>query len=94
MKPVLKLRISERRKIEVKEKIMKDVNKLTGKALEKWEGISKEFQEKILKNVFCVQCHGVTEIVDYTGRVEKGDLILTGKCKKCGHGVARLIENE
>ncbi len=36
----------------------------------------------------------MTTIVDFTGGVEGGDLVLRGKCKTCGEKVARLIESE
>jgi hypothetical protein len=31
-------------------------------------------------------------MVGFTGKAEKGDLILTGKCAKCGGKVVRLLE--
>jgi len=36
----------------------------------------------------------MTTITDFQGRVERGDLILTGSCATCGGKVARLIEGE
>ena len=47
------------------------------------------------KNVFCGSCGGdhVTTIVDYRAYIFKNfDLLLRGKCKKCGHDVGRVLE--
>ena len=35
---------------------------------------------------------GAVEIVEYSGAMVKGDLILKGKCGTCGRNVARLVE--
>ena len=51
--------------------------------------------KKIEKNVFCGYCGDdhVTTIVDYRAYVlDNYDLLLKGKCKKCNHGVARVLE--
>lgn len=51
--------------------------------------------KKIEKNVFCGHCDGdhITTIVNYRAFVlESYDLLLKGKCKKCRHGVARILE--
>lgn len=51
--------------------------------------------KKIERNVFCGYCKDghVTTIVDYRSYVlDNYDLLLKGKCKKCGHDVARVLE--
>lgn len=54
----------------------------------------KTFEEKIIHNVFCP--HGgqlTTTIVDYQAYLnELDDVILKGRCIKCGKQVARYIE--
>lgn len=65
----------------------------TKTAQKKWNTLDKETQEKLLSNVFCITCH-VTTIVDYKIVSNKDDIVLKGKCKKCGRNVARLVENE
>jgi hypothetical protein len=50
------------------------------------------YRELLLSNVFCSQCRGAVEIVEYSGAMVKGDLILKGKCGTCGRNVARLVE--
>ncbi len=67
--------------------------KFTPDAQKKWDSIPGDIQDKLLKNVFCVKCK-LTAMIDYSGKVEKGDLILSGKCEKCGKKVSRLIEGE
>ncbi|QNO13512.1 hypothetical protein HYG86_01380 [Alkalicella caledoniensis] len=62
-------------------------------AMKKWNIIPKSIQGRLLSNVFCVKC-GVTTIVDYSIQNHKLGILLSGKCKKCGHSVARLIEDE
>jgi hypothetical protein len=57
-----------------------------------WAVIPVEFQEKILDKVFCSQCRDSVRIVDYSGSVVSGDLLLKGKCAICGQKLARLVE--
>lgn len=62
-------------------------------AMKKWAKIPKGMQERLLRNVYCRTC-GTTTIVDYSIQSDDDGIILKGKCKKCGKGVARLIEGE
>ena len=34
-----------------------------------------------------------TTVVNYSGQLKGGDLLLEGECERCGNSVARLIEN-
>jgi len=62
------------------------------KAMAKWNEIPKDIQEKILDNVFCRNCM-TTTIVDYEIHLERGNMaVLSGKCKKCGVEVARVLD--
>lgn len=73
---------------------MNEENNITDiKALKKWSRIPKDYQQKLISNVFCSQCK-VTTIVDYSITDDKYGVLLKGKCKTCGNSVARLIENE
>ncbi len=69
-------------------------DRFTPQALKLWKKVPEWAQEKLLDNVFCGNCLVMTTIVDFTGGVEGGDLVLRGKCKTCGEKVARLIESE
>ena len=62
-------------------------------AMDEWNKLDNTVKEQILTNVFCLKCH-VTTIVDYEIFLDKFGIVLKGKCKKCGHKVARMIENE
>ncbi len=65
----------------------------TAQAAVLWNTVPRDAKELILKNVFCVECSGITEMVQFTGKEQKnGDLILKGKCAKCGHEVVRILE--
>ena len=68
-------------------------DRFTPQALKLWKKVPEWAQEKLLSNVYCVNCVAMTTIVDLTGEVEDGDLVLKGKCKTCGGKVARLIES-
>ena len=63
------------------------------RTIDKWNSLDKETQEKLLENVFCSKCH-VTTIIDYKLTSSDPDIVLKGKCQKCGGNVARLIEWE
>lgn len=69
-------------------------DQFTPQARKLWERIPKNIREELLANVWCATCRNMTSITDYAGNVEKGDLILEGKCKQCCNDVARLIESE
>jgi hypothetical protein len=45
-------------------------------------------------NVYCSYCNDTVRIVDFTATMEKGDLVLKGKCDNCNHSVVRLIEGQ
>ncbi|MFH1251577.1 MAG: hypothetical protein V1715_10835 [bacterium] len=57
-----------------------------------WNKIPSDIQERLLDNACCAHCAAMTTITDYTGTIEKGDLILDGICIRCGNAVTRLIE--
>lgn len=66
----------------------------TPQAQQFWAKVPETFQQRVLENVWCGTCNGATTIVDYQGRIQEGDLVLTGKCTTCGGKVARLVEAE
>jgi hypothetical protein len=66
----------------------------TPKAKKIWESIPGDIRLKILNNVWCFQCRNTTGIGNFTGKIEKGMLVLRGVCTRCGGEVARVIENE
>jgi len=64
----------------------------TPAARKAWEAIPSAHRETLLGNVWCVRCSDETTLVRYSGRVERGLLVLTGKCARCGHEAARAVE--
>ncbi len=70
-------------------------NQFTAEAKASWEAIPLWAREKLINNVWCPRCAGVTTITDFSGQIIEGDdLLLQGTCAKCGGQVARVIENE
>jgi hypothetical protein len=62
------------------------------RAMQKWNEFPKDFQKQVLDNVFCGKCF-VTTIVDYNMTLtDDGFVLLTGKCRKCGGDVARVVD--
>jgi hypothetical protein len=45
-----------------------------------------------LAKVFCSQCAVGVTIINYTGAVKNGNIILRGSCAVCGHEVVRLLD--
>jgi len=66
----------------------------TASAQRLWERISPLSQKKVLDNVWCSACRKATTMIEYSGQVREGDLLLTGRCATCGKKVARLLESE
>ena len=63
-------------------------------ALKRWDQLGSQIQAKLLGNVWCGTCRKTVCIIVESGRIEKKDLILSGRCAECGGRVARLIEAE
>lgn len=64
----------------------------TSKAELLWNSVPAAAKDRILRNVFCAGCRGATEMVDFTGSENKGDLVLEGVCATCGGRVVRVVE--
>ena len=64
----------------------------TPKARSFWESLPPGVPEMLLGNVFCGNCRCSVQIVDYSGEMDGGDLVLRGTCATCGGPVARLVE--
>ncbi|MDB0542807.1 hypothetical protein LBW62_16625 [Ralstonia solanacearum] len=57
-----------------------------------WDAIAPHIQQALLANVWCAHCRDATTIVGFSGRIERGNLVLLGRCEACGGEVARVIE--
>jgi len=64
----------------------------TPPAARRWAELGGQLQTKLLNNVWCGECRRTTTIVNFKGKIERGDLILVGECIECAGPVARLIE--
>ena len=63
-----------------------DINAAT-----RWNTLPENIRQKILNNVFCVNCFNTT-IVEYDIVEDDGFVVLKGKCKKCGAKVTRVVD--
>jgi hypothetical protein len=57
-----------------------------------WKDIPAEFRKQLLDNVYCSRYRTVVRIVDFSGAIKGGDLLLSGRCAVCAGTIARLIE--
>jgi len=71
-----------------------DRNCFSPGALKRWDQLGLQIQAKLLGNVWCGACRKTVHIIVESGKVERKDLILSGRCAECAGSVARLIEAE
>jgi len=62
-------------------------------ALRAWDTLAAEMRIRILNNVWCGGCCAGTSIALKSARVSGSDLILRGRCTRCGGPVARVVED-
>ncbi|MEH7549833.1 MULTISPECIES: hypothetical protein [Bacillaceae] len=61
-------------------------------ANKKWHSIPEETRRMLEQNVWCSSCGDVVTIEKYIVEDSPSGIVLRGKCKKCGHEVARVID--
>lgn len=74
---------------------LKTKSEISSSQIKQIFGDDYPFFKKIEKNVFCGHCveDHMTTIVNYRAYILSNfDLLLKGKCKKCGHDVGRVLE--
>lgn len=64
----------------------------SARASRAWESLAAETRIRILNNVWCAACRSGTSIALEGATVSGSDLILRGRCTKCGGSVARVVE--
>jgi hypothetical protein len=64
----------------------------TAPARRRWDAIPARIRQRLLANVWCGNCARETTVTDFTGRIQRGHLLLVGRCTRCRGEVARLIE--
>ncbi len=78
-------KVEEPQKVPNQEVISFSANK-------KWFSIPVEIRRKLEQNVWCGSCSDVVKIENYTVKEISSGIVLEGKCQKCGHNVARVID--
>jgi hypothetical protein len=75
-------------------KLVKKANEdvVSFSANKKWLAIPAATRKDLERNVWCVHCSDVVQIVDYVVKESPPGIALQGTCKKCGSKVARFIE--
>lgn len=66
--------------------------RFTGPALRFWNAIEAGIRVRLLNNVWCSCCVATSSMQLIEGRVKRGDLVLSGRCIRCGEDVARVVE--
>lgn len=64
----------------------------TAPAARRWRELGPQRQTLFLNNVYCGGCRRTTTLVEPSGRIEGGDLVLQGTCLRCGGAVCRVVE--
>lgn len=57
-----------------------------------WQLVPVWAQKIVLTNVWCRQCRDRTTMIQVSGEMIEGDLLLTGICTVCGAKIVRLVE--
>ncbi len=74
--------------------LMDDQPVFTPQANRIWESLGFGKRVTILNRVHCGNCPRMVAMQLQNGKVEKGDLVLQGRCLECGGEVVRLVEAE
>jgi hypothetical protein len=59
-----------------------------------WRDLGPATRDAITTSVWCRNCRGAVEIVDFGGEEQPGGIVLQGTCKTCGGTVARFVEDD
>lgn len=84
--------IDQLEKVEEPSEKISNKEVLSFSANKKWLSIPAETRRQLEKNVFCSSCLDVVKIEKYTVKEISFGIVLEGKCQKCGHDVARVID--
>lgn len=61
-------------------------------ANKKWLALPADLRQMFIRNVYCGNCHGAVQIEKYIIKNHRDTIVLEGRCKTCGHKVARVID--
>jgi hypothetical protein len=70
----------------------RDKDVISFSANKKWLSIPEETRTMLESNVWCGSCSDVVTIEKYIVEDSPNGIVLRGKCKKCGHEVARVVD--
>ncbi|CAG7645291.1 hypothetical protein ACFQI7_25515 [Paenibacillus allorhizosphaerae] len=73
-------------------KVPKAPNVIDFAATSEWLKMPDNIRRMYIENVWCGQCSSVTVIEEFSVQLDKYGIVLRGKCSKCSHKVARVIE--
>jgi hypothetical protein len=71
---------------------VESIPKFTAPAAKLWTGIPSNSKKLLLSSVWCGKCRHEVTIIDFSGAVRSGDLLLVGLCSECRSDIARVIE--
>lgn len=71
---------------------IESIPKFTGPVAKLWAAIPSHSKKLLLSNVWCGKCRHEVTIINFSGVVKAGDLLLVGSCSECHGDVARMIE--
>jgi hypothetical protein len=61
-------------------------------ANKKWLALPADIRQMFIRNVFCGKCLDAVQIEKYIIKNHRDTIVLEGRCKTCGHKVARVID--
>jgi len=62
------------------------------KAMKMWNELPDDFRKRVIENEYCITCRSDTSIVDYSITDDKGNILIKGKCAKCGSILIRVVD--
>jgi hypothetical protein len=66
--------------------------KFTAPAARIWNAISPGDQQTLVSAAWCSNCHQEVTIVDYSGSIKAGHVLLRGTCSSCDAAAYRFVE--
>ncbi|WP_066255464.1 RQC-minor-1 family DNA-binding protein [Neobacillus drentensis] len=92
-----KVRTKIQEVIEILEKVEEKLKRVDQEVIsfsanKQWLSIPENIRRKLEQNVWCSSCSDVVKIESYIVKEFSTGIVLEGKCQKCGHDVARVID--
>ena len=71
---------------------VESIPKFTAPAARLWASVPSGSKKLLLSNVWCSKCHHEVTIINYSGVIKAGDLLLVGLCSECHGDVAKIVK--